>query len=62
MQSDELIMGLLIWPLRLILLPIFYGVFTPLGWLLRLAGIDFMNRRLDRARSSYWIPREKTGA
>ena len=36
----------------------FYLVFTPMGLLARLAGKDFLTRKLDRGASSYWVTRE----
>jgi len=42
---------------------IFFGVFLPLGVLLRIAGKDPLERRFERARPSYWTtprtPRDK---
>ena len=35
----------------------FYGVITPIGLLLRLAGRDLLEQRLDREAKSYWQPR-----
>jgi len=37
---------------------IFYGLFTPVGLLMRLFGRDPMCRRLDPNASTYWVPRE----
>lgn len=45
--------------LRVVLLPVFYLVLTPVGVLLRLAGIDFMRRRVDPGEKTYWINRDK---
>ena len=42
---------------RLILILLFYLVFTPIGLLLRLFGKDLLNRTIDRNARSYWIPR-----
>jgi hypothetical protein len=33
---------------------VFWGLFVPLGFLLRLAGIDPLQRRFDPASPSYW--------
>ncbi len=41
---------------RLLLSLMYYGVMTPLGFMLRIAGRDPMNRRRRQAES-YWIPR-----
>ena len=38
---------------------IFYGVFTPLGLVLRALGKDPLQRRSDSARSSYWTTPER---
>ena len=37
---------------------VFFLVFTPYGMIARLLGKDPLERKLDPARSSYWIPRE----
>ena len=42
---------------HVILAATFYLVLTPLGLLLRLCGIDPMQRKWDRQRASYWIDR-----
>jgi cytochrome c biogenesis factor len=44
---------------RLILILLFYLVFTPIGLLLRLLGKDLLNRRFDRDAATYWVDREK---
>lgn len=36
---------------------LFYGVFTPIGLVMRLIGRDAMNRRFDRGAASYWVRR-----
>lgn len=36
---------------------VFLLVVTPAGWLARLRGRDFLNRRRDRSAASYWTPR-----
>lgn len=45
---------------RLILFILFYIVLTPLGFLLRIAGKDFLNLRIDENCDSYWEKRKKT--
>jgi len=35
----------------------YFGVVTPIGWLLRLRGYDPLDRRFDATASSYWKPR-----
>ncbi len=42
-----------------LLLAIYYGVITPVGLLMRWGGHDPMNRKLDRAATTYWVPRAK---
>jgi hypothetical protein len=39
----------------------FYGVFTPVGALMRRFGRDAMNRRFDGSAKSYWIDRSPPG-
>jgi hypothetical protein len=37
---------------------LFFGVFAPIGALLRLSGTDPMQRALDKSQTSYWsVPR-----
>ena len=45
---------------RVLLTAIYFGVFTPIGLALRLAGRDPMSRRLDPAATTYWIRRKRT--
>jgi len=40
---------------------LFYGVFTPFGFLLRRMGKDFLRRKAAPDASSYWIPRDPPG-
>jgi ABC-type glycerol-3-phosphate transport system permease component len=42
---------------RLILILVYYLIFTPAALVMRLAGRDPLSRRLDRKAESYWIPR-----
>jgi len=42
---------------HVLLLIAFYLVLTPIGLLMRLFGYDPMQRKLDSAKSSYWIAR-----
>jgi len=44
---------------RLILFIIFYLVFTPMGLVIRLFGIDLLDRKIEKKRQSYWKKREK---
>lgn len=40
---------------------IFFGIFTPVGIVMRLAGRDAMSRRFEPQKPSYWIAREPPG-
>jgi hypothetical protein len=54
-----LVMGLIV---STILLTLFYFlVMTPIGWAARLAGKDFMQRKLEKEAMTYWTPRRTTG-
>jgi len=44
-----------------VLAVMFFGVFTPTAFLLRLAGKDPMRRKYDPAAQSYWINRTPPG-
>lgn len=44
---------------RILLSVMYYGVMTPAGFLMRMAGRDPLKRRRKSA-GSYWIPRPKT--
>lgn len=44
---------------RLILLIIFYLIFTPIGLVMMLFGIDLLERRIERNKESYWKEKEK---
>jgi hypothetical protein len=39
---------------RLILFIIFYLIFTPAGIVMRLFGVDLLNRKIDKNKNSYW--------
>lgn len=54
-----LLLGKIVSPIALGLL--FYGVLTPLGTVMRLAGKDPLRLKRDAAAASYWIPREPPG-
>jgi hypothetical protein len=47
---------------RVILTILFYLVLTPIAFIARLAGKEFMDIRWDRKRNSYWIDRDGTKA
>jgi len=40
---------------------IFYGVFTPIGLVMRMAGRDSMKRKFKAAAPTYWIERDPPG-
>ena len=40
---------------------VFYGVVTPIGLVMRLAGKDFLRLRRDPGAASYWIVRDPPG-
>lgn len=44
---------------HILLAVVYYGVLTPVGLLLRLAGHDPLQRRPDRQATSYWRPRTR---
>jgi hypothetical protein len=47
------------WVLSHVLLAaVFYGVFTPIGLVMRLLGRDPMQRRFDPNAESYWVPHD----
>ena len=39
----------------------FYGLFTPIGWAMRLAGRDVLKRRFEGKAGSYWVERVPPG-
>ena len=43
---------------RLLLVIIFYLVFSPLGIVMRLFGIDLLERKMDKKANSYWKKKE----
>lgn len=44
---------------RLALLIIFYLLFTPIGLIIRLFGIDLLDIRIEKNKESYWKKKEK---
>jgi len=44
---------------RIILIILFYLIITPIGFLLKIAGKDFLNLQSDNDKNSYWEIREK---
>lgn len=43
---------------RIILSVIFFGIITPIGIVMKLAGKDILSEKIDRNASTYWIPRD----
>jgi hypothetical protein len=39
----------------------YFGLFTPIGFVMRLAGRDALSRRFEPAATSYWVSREPPG-
>jgi len=54
-----ILLGKLVSPIALGIL--FYGVFFPVGVVMRLAGKDPLRLRRDADAASYWIPRKPPG-
>lgn len=44
---------------RLILFIMFYLIFTPIGLVLRLFGVDLLDKRIEKGKVTYWIKKEK---
>jgi hypothetical protein len=40
---------------------LYFGMFTPIAFVMRLRGRDAMHRRVDAQAESYWIRREPPG-
>jgi hypothetical protein len=40
---------------------IFYGLFTPVAWGMRLAGRDALKRRFEPPARTYWVDRDPPG-
>ncbi len=43
---------------KVIMIVLFYGMFTPIAFMLRLLGKDLLRKKLDKSSSSYWIERD----
>ena len=43
---------------KVIMIILFYGMFTPIAFVLKLLGKDLLNKKIDKNVSSYWIDRE----
>ena len=46
---------------HLLLVVIYYLVITPIGLVMRAAGYDPLERRIDRQAATYWTPRKPQG-
>ena len=44
---------------RLILIIMFYLVFTPIGLVIKLFGLDLLDRKIEKEKHSYWIEKGK---
>jgi len=42
---------------ELVLLVVFFGVFLPIGLVMRIVGRDALQRQLDKSAKSYWQPK-----
>ena len=54
-----IVLGNIVGPIALGIL--FYGIFAPLGFVMRLTGKDPLRTRLDPGADSYWVPRKPPG-
>ena len=45
---------------HVLLAVLFYGVFTPLGLVMRLFGYDPMRKAFDRSATTYWVRHEES--
>ena len=52
-----ILLGFLVSGILLVLF--FFIIITPIGWLARRLGNDFLSLKQDRLAASYWIPRER---
>jgi len=43
---------------RLLLVVIFYVIFSPIGLLMRLFSIDLLDRKIDKQKTTYWKKKE----
>jgi hypothetical protein len=44
---------------RLLLLAIFYLLFTPLGLIMRLFGADLLDKKINRKKQTFWLNKER---
>ena len=47
---------------RVILIILFYLVLTPIGLIAKLSGKHFLDLKIDKERTSYWVKRKKTSS
>ena len=40
---------------HIVLALVYFGLFTPVGWVMRLFGYDPLRRKIDRQADSYWV-------
>lgn len=59
-MSIAIAMGLVV--STVILTLFFFFVITPVGWVARLSGRDFLGLRLDRQAKTYWLSRKRDAA
>ncbi len=43
---------------KVILFVLFYFIFTPIAFILKLLGKDLLKKKVDRSQTSYWIERD----
>jgi len=43
---------------RVILSILFYGVMTPIGFIMKMLGKDLLDERIDKTKASYWHERD----
>jgi hypothetical protein len=43
----------------IVLAILFYAVMTPMGWIMKALGHDFLSLKLDDKASSYWVERNE---
>jgi hypothetical protein len=56
-MSVAFVLGLVM--AHVILTLLFFLMITPIGWVARLFGKDFLSLKLDRGAATYWLRRER---
>jgi hypothetical protein len=46
---------------ELMLIVLYFGVITPIAFLMRVAGRDPLDRSIDRAAATYWVQHREAG-